>query len=390
MHIFASPAIIVYGQDALKYLGGLTAKKAFIVTDKNIVKLGLADLVIKELEAIDIKCNSFDDVEPDPSLQTVRNAAKMAAALQPDLVIGVGGGSVLDACKAAYICYCAGIDPGDINMTEDYDVRKAKLIGIPTTAGTGAEVSPGSVLTDTEYQRKIAVGNVKLMPEIAILDPLMTVGLPPFLTAETGMDALAHAIEGYATTWRTQFTDAPGLFAIRNIMKFLPRSYKDGSDIEAREGMLNASAQGCQCCVNGMAGMAHNLAHAVGALHHLSHGKGVALFLPYTMEYQARGSDGSTKARYAEIARMCDIATGSDDKCSDALITWVRELLKSMKLPMSIKEAGIDKAKYMQSMSGLVDRATDEISVGCISRMPDNSEVEKIFKYAYDGKHIDF
>ncbi|MGD0855071.1 MAG: iron-containing alcohol dehydrogenase [Dehalococcoidia bacterium] len=381
--------MIFFGQDALQSLGSFTAKQAYIITDKNIVKLGLTDLVIKELDAMGITYNIFDDVEPDPSLQTVRNAAKMAEKFQPDLVIGVGGGSVLDACKVAYVCYCGGVDPGDVMFTEEYDCSKAKLIGIPTTAGTGAEVSFGAMLTDTEYQRKIAVGHFAMVPAAVILDPVMTVGLPPSLTAETGMDALAHAIEGYVATLRTQFSDAPGLIAIRSILEFLPRSYKDGSDIPAREGMLNAAAQACLCCVNGMAGLAHHFAHAVGALHHLSHGKGVALFLPYTMEYQVRGSDGSTKARYAEIARICGIATGSDDKCSNALIARVRELLKSMKLPMSIKEAGIDRAKYMQSMSGLVERASDE-QAGAYTRIPDNSEIEKIFNYVYEGKAIDF
>ncbi|MCX6006184.1 MAG: iron-containing alcohol dehydrogenase [Chloroflexi bacterium] len=389
MRFFAGPSMIYFGQDALQSLCSFTAKKAFIITDKNIVKLGLTDLVIKELDAMGTAYSIFDEVEPDPSLETVRKASKVIGEVQPDLVIGLGGGSVLDACKVVFVSYCGGVDPGDIMFTDEYDSTKAKLIGIPTTAGTGAEVSYGAMLTDTEYQRKIAVGHFMMVPAAVILDPVMTVGLPPPLTAETGMDALAHAIEGYVTTLRTQFTDAPGLIAIRSILKFLPRAYKDGSDLEAREGMLNAASQACLCCVNGMAGLAHHFAHGVGALHHLSHGKGVGLLLPYTMEYQARGSDKTTMARYAEIARICGIATGPDEKCSDALIAKVRELLKSMKLPMSIKETGIDRTKYMESMSGMVERASDEQS-GAFTRVPDNAEMEKILNYVYDGKHIDF
>jgi alcohol dehydrogenase class IV len=390
MYFYACP-FLVFGDDALGYLKTVLGKRALIVTDKNIVKLGLADLVCKELKEANIEYKIFDEVEPDPSLQTVKKAAKMAEGYGPDWVIGLGGGSSLDAAKAAFILYCSpGLEPDCINASETYNTRlKAKLMGIPTTSGTGAEVTYGVVLTDTENQRKLATGNYEAVPDLVILDPAMVVGMPPAITAETGMDALTHAIEGYVATWRTKFTDGPGLIAIRSVFEFLPRAYKDGSDLQARQEMQWAATQAGLCFGNGMAGVAHSLAHALGGLFHTSHGKAVGLFLPYTMEYIARGSEES-KARYAEIARFCGIATGSDENCFKALITKVRELAKTVNQPMSVKDVGVDRKKYMASMEGLVERAVSEAMTIAVTRVPGGADMEKLFIYAYDGKTVDF
>jgi alcohol dehydrogenase class IV len=390
MHFYACP-FLVFGDDALDYLKTVMGKRALIVTDKNIVKLGLADLVCSRLKEANIDYKIFDGVEPDPSLQTVKNAAKMAADYGPDWVIGLGGGSSLDAAKSAFILYCSpGLEPDCINASETYNSRlKAKLMGIPTTSGTGAEVTYGVVLTDTEYQRKIATGNYECVPDLVILDPAMVKGMPAPITAETGMDALTHAIEGYVAVWRTKFTDGPGLVAIRSVFEFLPRAYKDGSDLEAREEMQWAATQAGLCFGNGMAGVAHSLAHALGGIFHTSHGKAVGLYLPYTMEYIANGS-AESKSRYAEIARFCGIAKGSDDECCKALIAKVRELSKSLKQPMSVKDVGVDRAKYIESMSGLVERAVSEAMTIAVTRVPDEADMEKLFVYSYDGKSVDF
>jgi len=390
MYFYTSP-FIVFGDDALVHLRTILGKRALIVTDKNIVKLGLADLVCKELKEANIEYKIFEDVEPDPSLDTVRKAAKMAEGYNPDWIIGLGGGSCLDAGKAAFLVYCVpGLEPDGINPSETYNTRlKAKLMGIPTTSGTGAEVTFAVVLTDVEYQRKLATGNMEAVPDLVILDPRMVKGMPPTITAETGMDALTHSIEGYCTTYRTRFTDGPGIMAVRSVFEFLPRSYKDGSDLEARQEMQWAATQAGLCMSGGNAGVAHSLAHSLGGLFHTPHGRTVGLFLPYTMEYQANGSV-ETKARYAEIARFCAIANGSDDACAKALIVKVRELAKSLKLPMSLRDVGIERAKFMASMEGLVERAVSEAMTMAVHRIPNEADIEKVFVYAYDGKSVDF
>jgi alcohol dehydrogenase class IV len=245
------------------------------------------------------------------------------------------------------------------------------------------------VLTDVEYQRKLATGNIEAVPDLVILDPVMVKDMPPTITAETGMDALTHAIEGYCTTYRTRFTDGPGIMAVRSVFEFLPLSYKDGSDMEARQEMQWAATQAGLCMSGGNAGVAHSLAHSLGGLFHTPHGRTVGLFLPYTMEYQANGPE-DTKARYAEIARFCGIANGSVDICATALIAKVRELAKSLKQPMSVKDAGIDRAKYMASIEGLVERAVSEAMTIAVHRVPNEADIEKLFVYAYDGKGIDF
>jgi len=203
------------------------------------------------------------------------------------------------------------------------------------------------------------------------------------------MDALTHSIEGYSTTYRTRFSDGPGIEAVHSIFEFLPRSYKDGSDMEARQEMQWAATQAGLCMNGGNAGIAHSLAHSLGGIFHTPHGIAVGLFLPYTMEYQANGSDES-KARYARLARYCDIANGSDDVCARALIAKVRELAKSMKQTMAIKDLGIDRDKYMESMEGLVERALCESMTPAVYRIPDEADFQKLFVYAYEGKSIDF
>jgi acetaldehyde dehydrogenase/alcohol dehydrogenase len=203
------------------------------------------------------------------------------------------------------------------------------------------------------------------------------------------MDALTHAIEGYCTTYRSRFTDGPGIMAIRSVFEFLPRAYRDGSDMDARKEMQWAATQAGMCMNGGNAGVAHSLAHSLGGIFHTPHGRTVQLFLPYTMEYQANGSP-ETKARYAEIARFCSIAEGPDDKCAKALIAKVRDLAGSLKLSMAMKDMGIDKAKFMESMEGLVERAVNEAMTIAVHRIPNEVDIEKLFVYTYDGKSIDF
>lgn len=390
MWTFSCP-LIVYGDNALEYIAQIQGKKAFIVTDKNIVKLGLAKLVTDQLDAVNIKWEIFDEVESEPSLTTIKKGGVAVGKYQPDWVIGLGGGSCMDAAKAIIILLVQpDLEPDSIIASDTYNFRdKARLMAIPTTSGTGAEATWAIVLTDTANQRKVGLGTTEDMPDVAILDPAMVAGMPPQITGDTGMDVICHAIEGYTSVWGTSLTAGPGLIATRLALEHLPKAYKNGNDLEARKEMMYAATLGGMSFGNSMAGLGHSCGHALGALYHLPHGRTVGLFLPYTMEYLINGSE-ETMAKYAEMARFCRIASGSDKECAKALVAKVRALAKEVGQPLSVKDCGIDKVKYEQSMPALIDRALNEVMTITVTRVPGGEELGKIFDYAYIGKSINF
>jgi alcohol dehydrogenase class IV len=246
------------------------------------------------------------------------------------------------------------------------------------------------ILTDTKEQRKISMMNIECMPDVAILDPAMVVGMPPQITADTGMDVLTHAIEGYVSSWGTSITEGPGLIATRKAFEYLPEAYKNGGNLEARKEMQNAAILGGMSFGNSMAGLGHSTGHALGAIFHVPHGRTVGLFLPYTMEYLINGSQETT-AKYAEIARYCRISSASSDKeCAKALVAKIRALAKEIGQPLCVKECDIDKTKYDESIPGLIDRALNEAMTMTVARIPEGEDLGKIFSYAYEGNSIDF
>jgi alcohol dehydrogenase class IV len=390
MWTFSCP-FIAYGDNSLEYIAQIQGKKAFIVTDKNIVKLGLAKLVTDQLDAANIKWQIFDEVEPEPSLNTVKKGGVAVGKYQPDWVIGIGGGSCMDAAKAIIILLVRpDLEPDSIIASDTYNFRaKARLMAIPTTSGTGSEATWAIILTDTNENRKLGLGTTECMPDVAILDPVMVAGMPPQITADTGMDVITHAIEGYVSTWGTSITEGPGLIATRKTLEYLPKAHKNGDDLEVRKEMQNAAILGGMSFGNSMAGLGHSTGHALGALFHVPHGRAVGLFLPYTMEYLINGSEETT-AKYAEIARFCRIASGSDKECAKALAARIRALAKEIGQPLSVKDCGIDKAKYEESIPGLIDRALNEVMTMTVTRVPGEEDLGKIFRYAYEGKSIDF
>ncbi len=387
MWYFANP-LIVFGDDALEYLGGIQGKRALVITDHNVVKLGFVDKVGKELAKAGIEYRVFDHVEPDPSADTIKQGSKMAFDYEPDWLIAIGGGSVIDAAKAIRVLYAKPEqEPNAINPSDIFNLReKAQLVSIPTTSGTGAEVTWMIVVTDTESQRKTGVGSHETMPDVAILDTSFVMSLPSQITADTGMDALTHAIEGYTSNWRNDFTDATGLMATKLVFEYLPRAYNDGSDAEARMHMMNAASLASMSFGNAMAGLAHSMGHALGGLFHTPHGRAVGLFLPYTMEYLAE----SIPNLYADIARFTGIYDGSNLDVARALISRVRKLAKDIGQPLSVIDAGVDNTVYEEALPGLVERAESEATTITVARVPSSAELERMFRYAYEGKSIDF
>ncbi len=387
MWFFRSPEI-VFGEDALSWLGELKGQRAFIVTDENIIKLGLLDRVTAQLERAGLAYQVFAGVEPDPSLQTVRRGAEMIREYCPDWIIGLGGGSCMDAAKAMWVLYeCPGIEPQGISPLEEYGLRKkARLVAIPTTSGTGAEVTWGIVLTDTENQVKLSLGSPENTPDLAIVDPALALGMPPRLTADTGMDALTHAIEGYISNWRNDFADGLCLKAIELIFTYLPRAYADGTDAEARERMHNAASIAGLGFINSMASMAHALGHSLGAVFHVPHGRAVGLFLPYTMEYIAHQHPD----RYAPIARFLGL-TGSDPAAqAQALVEAVRDLSRRLDFPTALKDLGLAEEDFDSRLDKLVENAQGDTTLLTSPRMPDGEDVRRLYRYAYAGRPIDF
>jgi alcohol dehydrogenase class IV len=388
MWYFVVPEV-VFGQDALSRLAELKGKSAFIVTDKNIVNLGLIDKVKKQLSQAGIKTIVFDEVEPDPSLQTVRKGISLMNQHKPDWVVAVGGGSVMDAAKAMRVEYeRPDIKAEEINpFISDLGLgAKCKLVCVATTSGTGAEATFAVVLTDTADQRKLSLINREIIPDIAIVDPELARAMPPGITSNTGMDALTHAVEGFSCTWKNDFTDGLCIKAIQLIFAYLPRAVKDGNDMEAREKMHNAACIAGIGFINSLAALAHATGHSLGAVFHTPHGRAVGLFLPYTIEFISEARE----ELWAEIAYSLKLEVPKRKKAASVLAQAIRDLARTIKEPLSLKELGIPSDKLNSSMQKLIDNTMADGSLIVSARVPNEEETEKLFRYAYEGKSIDF
>ncbi len=388
MWYFVVPEV-VFGQDALSRLAELKGKLAFIVTDKNIVSLGFVDRVKEQLSQAGIETVVFDEVEPDPSLDTVRKGVALMNQTGPDLVVGVGGGSVLDAAKAMRVEYeRPDIKADEINpfVTDLGLGAKCKLVCVATTSGTGAEVTFAVVLTDAVAQRKLSLINREIVPDIAIVDPELARAMPPGITASTGMDALTHAVEGFTCTWKNDFTDGLCLRAIQLIFEYLPRAVKDGNDMEAREKMHNAASIAGIGFINSLAAIAHAMGHSLGAVFHVPHGRAVGLFLPYSIEFIG----DAREELWAEIVYALKMNIPAGKKAAPVLAQAIRDLSKSINEPLSLKELKIPLEELSVSMPKLIDNAMADGSLIVSARVPNEEETEKLFRYAYEGKSIDF
>ena len=390
MWYFASPREIVYGEDALSHLEHIVGERALIVSDPVLKQIGLVDRIDGLLKKAGFTTEIFAEVEPEPSLQTVRNGAERAIAFQPDWIVALGGGSPMDAAKAIWVLYeRPELDPTEINPMDVLNLQKTKLLAIPTTSGTGSEATWALVLTDTEEKRKFSTGSREVIPTVAIIDPSLTTNLPPRIAADTGLDALTHAIEGYVTQWHNVFSDGLCLVAARGVFDFLPRVYANGKeDDEAREQMGNAAAMAGLGFGNANLGLAHAFGHSLGALFKLPHGRAVSLFLPYVMEYSINGGEID---RYAEIARFVGLDDAHDKEvAARRLVEHVRSLQRTVEQPMSIAALGVDQDEFMAQIETLVAHAEMDTQFFTAPRIPESDEVRRIFTFAFEGKPVDF
>jgi len=388
MWYFVSPQI-VYGEGALDALDELKGRRALVVTDRTLVQMGLVDKVKAHLDRAGIEMRVFDEVEPDPIVQTVRRGAQVAGEFEPDWIIGLGGGSPMDAAKAIWVLYeRPDLQPAEISpiMTDLGLRKKARLIAIPTTSGTGSEATWAIVLTDTEEQRKMGLGNRETVADIAIVDPAMAAGMPPGLTADTGMDVMTHAVEGYTCAWHNDLADGLCLVAVRLTFQYLPRAFADGSDMEAREHMHNAATCAGLGFSNSLTSMAHCMGHTLGATFHLPHGRAVGLFLPYTIEFGAR----EAPARFAELAALTACSNEEGEQGGRALAARIRDLCRQVGNPISVAKAGVERVAYEAHLDKLVDDAFNDTSMVSAVRSPSYEELRQLFLYAYEGRPVDF
>ncbi len=384
---FVSPEI-VFGEGALGALDELTGEHALVVTDTTLVELGLVDRVASRLGKAGIEVRVFDGVEPDPGMGAVLQGVEAARQARPDWIVGVGGGSPMDVAKAVWVLYeRPDLEPAEINPFIELGLRqKARLITVPTTSGTGAEVTWAIVLTDPVEQRKMGLGNRENVADLAIVDPVMAVTMPPRLTADTGMDALTHAIEGYACTWHTDLTDGLCAKAARDVMRYLPRAVEDGSDMEVRERMHNAATCAGLGFGNAMASLAHAMGHALGASFYVPHGRAVGLLLPYTIEFASRGAPG----RFAELAGLLGWDGQGDEDSARSLAGAVRGLATEIRSPRGVADLGIARDVFEGRLEELIDDAFDDTQMVTAPRCPTYDELAQLFLYAFNGQEVDF
>ncbi len=382
---------IVFGDDALSELEIIQGERAIIITDKVVNGLGLADTVSNKLCERQWSTAIWDGAIPDPKVSTVKEAAEAMKQFGADWIIAIGGGSVIDTAKAAWVLY----EKPDVQLDAltPFDIlglrAKAKLVCIPTTAGTGSEATKAIVIRDDETGRKFATINPELTPDLALLDPTFVVGLPKDFTAYTGMDALTHTIEGYISVWKNDFSDGCSLQAVKMIFNWLPKSVEDLSDLEAREKMLVAACLAGMSFGNSQAALAHSLGHSMGSVLRLHHGLSVGMALPYTIEFNCRDNEDCA-SQYAELAGIIGI-TGKDHvKVSMKLAEAVRDLMGKIGSPRSFAEAGVTRDIFDEGLERLVEFAMMDSSLTMNPRNTDSHEIRKMYEYMFEGKVIDF
>jgi alcohol dehydrogenase class IV len=392
---FVSPRI-VFGESSLSSLEEVDMSRALVVTDKNLVQIGLVEPVLDLIRKSGCEVLVFDDVEPDPTLTSVELGKVAANDFQPDWIIGLGGGSPMDTAKAIWVLYeRPDLIPAEINPFIHLGLRKkSRLITIPTTSGTGAEITWAIVLTDPENNRKMGLGNRENAADIALVDPALASGMPPQLTADTGLDALTHSVEGFICTWHTDITDGLCLNAAREIFNYLPMAYEASQSDDprqeryqqAREKMHNAATGAGMGFGNAMASLAHAMGHVLGSVFHIPHGRAVGLCLPYTIEFASGGEDPS---QIHTLARILGIK-GSNSKIGGAFAGSLRDLAKTVDNPISLTELGLDKNTFIGQLEKLVDDTFNDTQIITAPRAPSFQELERLYQYVYDGQPVDF
>ncbi|MBQ9978383.1 MAG: bifunctional acetaldehyde-CoA/alcohol dehydrogenase [Clostridia bacterium] len=387
------------------------AKKAFIVTDTFLYQNGYTKPITDKLEQMGIQYATFFNVQPDPTLANATEGASQMRAFQPDTIIALGGGSAMDAAKIMWVLYeHPEADFMDMAM-RFIDIRKrvytfpkmgekAYFIAIPTSAGTGSEVTPFAVITDEKTGVKYPLADYELLPNMAIIDTDFHMSAPRGLTAASGIDAVTHALEAYAAMLATDYTDSLALRSLKMVFEYLPRAYENGqTDVLAREKMANAATMAGMAFANAFLGVCHSMAHKLGAFHHLPHGVANALMIEEVLRFNASESPAKmgtfsqydhphTLARYAEVADYLGLGGSTDEEKLENLITAINELKAKVGIKETIKDYGIDEEDFLNRLDDMVEQAFDDQCTGANPRYPLMSEIKQMYLNAYYGKHF--
>ncbi|AUM66854.1 bifunctional acetaldehyde-CoA/alcohol dehydrogenase [Brevibacillus laterosporus] len=409
MQWFKIPEKIYFEKNSIQYLHDMPdISRAVIVTDPAMVKLGYVDKVLRNLRSRSqyVHCKVFSDVEPDPSVTTVRKGTELMVDFRPDVIIALGGGSAMDAAKAMWLFYEYPNEEFQNLYQKFLDIRKrvykfpklgrlAKFVAVPTTSGTGSEVTPFAVITDREKNMKYPIADYELTPDVAILDPQFVMTVPKVITADTGMDVLTHAMEAYVSVMANDFTDGLALKAIQLIFEYLPRAYKDGGDEVARQKVHNASCIAGMAFANAFLGINHSLAHKLGAEFHIAHGRSNAILMPHVIRFNAtvpnkfasfpRYEKFIAHERYAEIARLLGLPAKTTEEGVESLIQAVITLGKSLDIPMSIEANGVTKEDFEKEVDRLAVLAFEDQCTTANPKMPLVTELAEIYRNAFKG-----
>ena len=389
----------------------MNKKRAFIVTDSFLYQNGYTKAITDKLDDMGIQHTTFFDVAPDPTLACAKEGTKQMTAFQPDCIIALGGGSAMDAAKIMWVMYeHPEVDFMDMAM-RFIDIRKrvytfpkmgekAYFIAIPTSAGTGSEVTPFAVITDEQTGVKYPLADYELLPNMAIIDTDFHMSAPKGLTSASGIDAVTHALEAYASVMATDYTDGLALKALKTIFEYLPRAYENGqTDVEAREKMANAATMAGMAFANAFLGVCHSMAHKLGAFHHLPHGVANALMIEEVLRFNASEVPAKmgtfsqydhphTLARYAEVADYLGLGGKNDEEKLENLIKAINELKEKIGIKKTIKDYGIDEKDFLDRLDEMTEQAFDDQCTGANPRYPLMSEIKQMYLDAYYGKHF--
>ena len=407
MQWFKIPPRIYFMRGAVQYLSKMPKiEKTFIVTDENMVKLGYVDKVIYHLNKRQnhVSIEIFDQVEPDPSLQTVKKGVEEMKRFKPDTIIALGGGSPIDAAKGMWLFYEHPEVEFEFLKLKFLDIRKrtykypklgrkVKLVAIPTTSGTGSEVSAFTIITDRGTQIKYPLADYELTPDAAIIDADFVDSIPKSVAADSGIDVLTHAIEAYVSVMASDYTDALAMKAIELVFKYLPLSYKF-ADKEARERIHNASTIAGMAFTNAFLGINHSLAHKLGGKFHIPHGRANAVLLPHVIAYNASVPNKFTSypnyeyyaahLKYQQIAKSLGLPAKNTEEGVKSLIKAIYDLMRELNMPLTISECGIDKNEFFAVVDELAEQAFEDQCTTANPRMPLIEELAQIYRDAYD------
>ncbi len=390
---FTLPRDIYYGRGTLDVLETLKGKRAIVVVGGGSMKrFGFLDKVTERLKKAGMEVRLFENVEPDPSVETVMRGAEAMREFQPDWIVAMGGGSPIDAAKAmwAFYEYPETTFEDLITPFNFPELRqKARFLAIPSTSGTATEVTAFSVITDYAKGIKYPLADFNITPDIAIVDPELAETMPQKLTAHTGMDALTHAIEAYVSTLHTPFTDPLAIKAIQMVFENLPASYN--GDMNAREQMHYAQCLAGMAFSNALLGIVHSMAHKTGAAFstgHIPHGCANAIYLPYVIQYNAKNPEA--EARYATIARYAGLEGKTNAELTKALCDKIDSFNVQLNIPKTLREFGIDEKEFKEKVASIAELAVGDACTGSNPRPITPAEMERLLNCVYYGEKVDF